>query len=138
MRGLRDSIKEWFGDFEALIDDFKILITSVQVLGISVSIIVAAAFVTLVGSFRTDILAPLFNALIYWSLKPLDAFNPGNFIGAIVGFVVSALVVFITVRIVNLVAGNRRKELCPLCTSPVSAGAAVCPACGHYVSEFGG
>ncbi len=101
-----------------MLQEFKDFIAKGNVMDMAVGIIIGGAFTAIVGSLVADIINPLigmflggidFSAL---SASVGDAvFTYGNFIMAIINFLIIAFVVFMLVRQVNKIKeANAKKE----------------------------
>lgn len=120
--------------------EFKEFISRGNVMDLAVGVIIGTAFTAIVNSLVNDILMP-FIALITGGFDFSDMYITvgesdimyGNFIGAVINFVLIALVIFILVRTINRM---RRKEevtvttyKCPYCRMEVDKEATKCPHC---------
>lgn len=104
-----------------MLNEFKAFIAKGNVLDMAVGIIIGAAFTAIVTSLVDDLINPLigifvggidFSAL---SVGLGDAqFMYGNFINAVIKFLIVAWVVFLLVKAVNRATGiGRKKEEAP-------------------------
>ena len=113
--------------------EFKTFITRGNVLDMAVGIIIGGAFTAIVTALTTHILTPIINwvltlifgdggmqAVYTFLAKVLDAdgaidlansiyINWGAFIGAIINFILVALVLFLIIRAINRVKENNEK-----------------------------
>ena len=138
-----------------LIEEFKEFIAKGNVMDMAVGIIIGGAFTAIVTSLVTSIINPLI-AIVTGGEMPgaglqftvgASTIDFGAFIGAIINFLIIALVVFMLVRYVNKVkdaaekaAGKKEEEAeeeeaapapeCPFCLEEVKEGATRCPHCG--------
>jgi large conductance mechanosensitive channel len=94
--------------------DFKAFIMKGNVMDLAVAVIIGAAFGTIVASLVADIITPLIltpalNAAHLSDIKQLKWGNVtyGNFLAAVLGFLVIALVIFMLVR---AIASLQKKE----------------------------
>ncbi|MES2916552.1 MAG: large conductance mechanosensitive channel protein MscL [Pseudomonadota bacterium] len=101
-----------------MINEFKAFIMKGNVLDLAVGIIIGAAFTAIVTSLVDDLIQPLIGMIIggvdfsAWGFSIGDAkFNVGNFVTAIIKFVVIAWVVFLLVKAAN--AAMPKKEEAP-------------------------
>lgn len=100
------------GKIKSVIDEFKQFISKGNVLDLAVGVIIGGAFTTIVTSLVEDIIMPLvgtilagvnFNDLgvrIPWGNRPF--INIGNFIQAIIVFLLTAICVFGIVKIIGI------------------------------------
>jgi large conductance mechanosensitive channel len=91
-----------------MLNEFKAFISKGNVLDLAVGIIIGAAFTAIVTSLVDDLIQPLIGMIIggidfsSWGFSIGDAkFAIGNFITAIIKFVIVAWVVFLIVKAVN-------------------------------------
>lgn len=101
---------------KGVIAEFKEFISRGNVLDMAVGVIVGGAFTSIVNSLVGDIFTPIlgmilaginFNALgieIPWGNRPY--INFGSFFQAIISFLLTALCVFVIVKLVNAVKSN--------------------------------
>lgn len=141
--------------------EFKEFIMRGNVLDLAVGVIIGGAFQAIVNSLVEDILMPVislatkgvdfaskFVALDGGEYASLEAAQEagaavltyGNFISAIINFVIMALVIFFIVKGINKVAEKAQKpeeaveeapatKSCPYCKSEIAADATKCPHC---------
>jgi large conductance mechanosensitive channel len=91
-----------------MLKEFKAFIAKGSVLDLAVGIIIGAAFTAIVTSLVDDLIQPLIGMIIggidfsTWGFSIGDAkFAVGNFITAVIKFVIVAWVVFLIVKAVN-------------------------------------
>ncbi len=141
--------------------EFKKFIMRGNVIDLAVGVIVGGAFQAIVKSLVDDIVMPLISLLTdgldftNWFL-PLDGkeyanlaaaqeagapiLTYGNFISAIINFLIMAFVVFCLVKAINTVADRAKKKEeeapadpttkeCPFCKSEIAIEATRCPHC---------
>ena len=135
-------------------DEFKAFISRGNVMDMAVGVIIGASFKAIVDSLVADIINPLlglFGGMNFseYKLKLLgDAtLNYGNFITAIINFVIMAFVIFCTVKFMNGVSAKftKKKEeeapaapttkVCPFCKSEIAIEATKCAHCTSDLSE---
>ena len=141
--------------------EFKKFIMRGNVIDLAVGVIVGGAFQAIVKSLVDDVVMPvislatkginfadLFIALDGGEYATLAAaqeagaatLNYGNFISAILNFLIMAFVVFLLVKGINTVAEKTKKKEeeapaapttkeCPYCKSEIAIGATKCPNC---------
>ena len=91
-----------------MLNEFKAFIAKGNVLDLAVGIIIGAAFTAIVTSLVDDLIQPLIGLIIggidfsSWGFSIGDAkFAIGNFITAIINFLIVAWVVFLVVKAIN-------------------------------------
>ena len=142
--------------------EFKKFIMRGNVIDLAVGVIVGGAFQSIVKSLVDDVVMPvislatkginfadLFIALDGGEYATLAAaqeagaatLNYGNFISAILNFLIMAFVVFVLVKTINTIAEKGKKaeapeapaapttKECPYCKSEIAIGATKCPNC---------
>ncbi len=141
--------------------EFKKFIMRGNVIDLAVGVIVGGAFQAIVKSLVDDVVMPvislatkginfadLFIALDGGEYATLAAaqeagaatLNYGNFISAILNFIIMAFVVFLLVKGINTIADKTKKKEeeapaapttkeCPYCKSEIAVGATKCPNC---------
>ena len=129
-------------------EEFKAFISRGNVMDMAVGVIIGASFKAIVDSLVADIINPLlglFGGMNFseYKLKLLgDAtLNYGNFITAIINFVIMAFVIFCIVKFMNGVSAKftKKKEeeapaapttkVCTFCKSEIAIEATRCPHC---------
>ena len=128
-------------------DEFKAFISRGNVMDMAVGVIIGASFKAIVDSLVADIINPLlglFGGMNFseYKLKLIgDAtLNYGNFITAIINFVIMAFVIFCIVKFMNGVSAKftKKKEeapavpttkVCAFCKSEIAIEATRCPHC---------
>lgn len=121
--------------------EFKEFITRGNVMDMAIGIIMGAAFTAIVNSLVSDLVMPVI-ALATGGLDFQDWVIPlygenniaiGNFINAVISFLLIALVMFLLIKFMNKF---RRKEeeapttrVCPYCKTDVNIEATRCPNC---------
>jgi large conductance mechanosensitive channel len=91
-----------------MLNEFKTFIARGNVLDLAVGVVIGAAFTAIVGSLVEDLINPLIGLIVggidfsSWGFAVGDAnFAVGNFINAIIKFLIVAWVVFLIVKAVN-------------------------------------
>lgn len=138
--------------------EFKKFITRGNVMDMAVGVIVGGAFTSIVTSLNTDILTPIlgifggtdFSNLMVTLGKgenaPVLAY--GNFITAVINFIITAFVIFCLVKALNSFSEKLSKKeevvetpaapttkICPFCKSEINIEASRCPHCTSQLSE---
>ena len=122
-----------------------------NVLDMAVGVIVGGAFTAIVTSLNKDVLTPLLSVILggtdFTALQvvlgsgeeaPILAY--GNFITAVINFLITALTVFCLVKIINTVSEKMTKKKeeapaapttkkCPYCKTDIAIEATRCPHC---------
>lgn len=107
-----------------VIEEFKTFISRGSVMDLAVGLIIGTAFTAIVKSLVNDIVMPIIGIIMggvnFKALKivireagldrPELALTYGNFIQAIIDFLLIALVVFMIVRILNRLRERRERE----------------------------
>ena len=128
--------------------EFKKFILRGNVLDMAVGVIVGGAFTAIVSSLNEDILTPLlgifggtdFSNLTVTLGSSADApvLMYGNFITAVINFLITALVIFLIIRGINKLNDKFKKpeepaapttKICPYCKSEIAIDATKCPHC---------
>ncbi len=125
--------------------EFKAFISRGNVMDMAVGIIIGGAFTSIVSSLVNDIINPLLGLFgttnfdqLAVVLKDDVVLTYGNFISAIINFLIMALVVFCIVKAMNKAAekfGPKKEEKapdtkdCPYCKSKIAIAATRCPNC---------
>ena len=136
--------------------EFKKFIMRGNVMDMAVGVIVGGAFTSIVTSLNEDILSPLIGifggtdfsylTVTLGSGENAPVLTYGNFITAIINFLITALVIFLIIRSINRVndrvndrmASILKKEQeeaaptekdCPYCYSKINIKATRCPHC---------
>lgn len=101
-----------------MLQEFKEFIQRGNVMELAVGIIIGAAFTAIVSSLVDDLINPLIGIFLggidfsNLSAKVGEAeFMYGNFIMAIINFVIIAFVVFILVKMVNAAMNQKKEEV---------------------------
>ena len=113
---VRDRRRNTVGKRE-MIKEFKDFISNGNVLDLAVGIIIGAAFTAIVTSLVDDLISPLIGLIVggvdfsALSIGLMDAqFMYGNFIQAVIKFLIVAWVVFLIVKAVNRMKGEKPAE----------------------------
>ena len=100
-----------------MISEFKDFIAKGNVMDMAVGIILGAAFTAIVGSLVDDLITPLIGLFMggidFSGLSATSGeavFTYGNFIMAIINFLIIAFVVFMLVKMVNKAKGPEPEE----------------------------
>ena len=135
---------------KGFIEEFKKFIMRGNVMDMAVGVIVGGAFTSIVTSLNQDILTPvlgIFGGTDFSNLKvtlgsgenaPVLCY--GNFITAVINFLITAFVIFVLVKAINKIGDKliRKEEeappepttkICPYCRSEIAKEATCCPHC---------
>ncbi len=145
--------------------EFKKFITRGNVIDLAVGVIVGGAFQKIVNSLVDDIVMPVislatkgldfanwFIALDGEKYATLEAakeagaatLNFGNFISAILNFLIMAFIIFLLVKGINSVVEKTKKpeapeapktKKCPYCKTEIDIEASRCPHCTSEIAE---
>lgn len=136
----------------SIVNEFKTFILRGSVVDLAVGVVIGAAFASVVTAFTKDLLTPLIAIPQHNAINFQDMFFQvggskfmyGDFINAILTFLLTALVVFFfVVRPVNWLMTRRKTETtveattreCPLCLSSIPVKASRCAFCTADVSQ---
>ncbi len=141
---------------KGFIAEFKKFITRGNVLDMAVGVIVGGAFTSIVTSLNQDILTPVLGifggtdfgylTVTLGSGENAPVLNYGNFITAVINFLITALVIFCLIKAINAVGDRvKRKEetppaapttkKCPYCFSEIPIEAVRCAHCTSRLDE---
>ena len=139
-------------------EDFKKFAMRGNVMDMAVGVIVGGAFTAIVTSLNADILTPILGlfggtdfSYLYVTLgsgENAPVLHYGNFITAIINFLITALVIFILLKVINRITerlsamtGNEEEtpapttKKCPYCYSEIDIKATRCPHCTSILEE---
>ena len=136
--------------------EFKEFVMRGNVLDLAVAVIIGGAFQSIVSSLCDDVITPLIQLIISKAIgvDSIDEMTKvlnvgtiqfGNFISAVINFLIMAVIIFILVKGVNGLLNIRKKEeteeeaattkVCPFCKSEISIEATRCPHCTSQLEE---
>lgn len=136
--------------------EFKKFIMRGNVMDMAVGVIVGGAFTAIVNSLNADILTPILGLFggtdfSYLTVKlgsgeNAPVLNYGNFITAVINFLITALVIFFLIKLINSISTrlSRKEEekpaapttkKCPFCKSEIAIDATRCPHCTSQLDE---
>ena len=139
-------------------EEFKKFILRGNVMDMAGGVIVGGAFTAIVTSLNADILTPILGlfggtdfSYLYVTLgsgENAPVLHYGNFITAIINFLITALVIFILLKVINRITerlsamtGNEEEtpapttKKCPYCCSEIDIKATRCPHCTSILEE---
>ncbi|MBQ6479954.1 MAG: large conductance mechanosensitive channel protein MscL [Anaerolineaceae bacterium] len=133
------------------ISEFKEFISKGNVMDLAVGVIIGGAFQSIVNSLVNDIIMPILSAITggvdfsHWAVtfgqgENAATLNYGNFIAAIINFLLMALVLFSIIKALNKAQAVTKKpkkespaapttKKCPFCFSEIDIKATRCPHC---------
>lgn len=132
------------------VEEFKAFALKGNVMDLAIGVIIGAAFQNIVTALTSDFITPLIAALtgktdeeggvaIGGSFTINGAtFNYGDFISAIINFLIMAFILFLLVKAVNKLMNVGKKpvepgapttKVCPFCKSTIDIEATRCPHC---------
>ncbi|MER2080897.1 MAG: large conductance mechanosensitive channel protein MscL [Ruminococcus sp.] len=129
--------------------EFKEFISRGNVMDMAVGVIIGGAFGAIVTSLCNDVITPVIQLIISKALgvESIDEMTQvlnvgpiafGNFISAIINFLIMALIIFLMVKGINKLTSLKKKEekeeepttkTCPFCCSEIDIKATRCPHC---------
>ena len=136
-------------NMKSFMKEFKEFISRGSVMDLAVGMIIGAAFTAIVTSLVDDIIMPIIS-LAMGGIKVNDmgihlpgggVIGIGNFIGAIINFIIIAFVIFTMIKALNKMQNTMKKpaeeepaapttKICPFCKSEdVAIDATRCPHC---------
>ena len=131
-------------------NEFKKFIMRGNVMDMAVGVIIGGAFSTIATSLNTDIISPILAifggvdfshlVLVMGTGEKPPTLTYGNFITAVINFIITAFVVFLLVKGVNVISDKlapKKAEApaapttkkCPYCMSEIAIAATRCPHC---------
>lgn len=134
---------------KGILGEFKKFITRGNVMDMAVGVIVGGAFTSIVTSLNQDILTPIlgiFGGTDFSSLTiklgssdTAPVLHYGNFITAVINFLITAFVIFVLIKSINSISEHFKKKEeqedapvtkeCPYCKSTIAIKAVKCPHC---------
>ena len=141
---------------KGFVEEFKKFIMRGNVMDMAVGVIVGGAFTSIVTSLNQDILTPILGIfggtdfsylkLTLGSGENAPVLNYGNFITAVINFLITALVIFVLIKTINVIGDRFKKKeeeapeapttkKCPYCRSEIAIEATRCPHCTSMLEE---
>ncbi len=134
------------------LEEFKAFALKGNVMDMAIGVIIGGAFTAIVTAFTDDFITPLisiFGGTEFGGKIPLpgpegNAILWGDFISAVVNFLIVALILFSMLKAINKLLNLRKKEeeeaapttkICPFCKSEINKDATRCPHCTSQLSE---
>jgi large conductance mechanosensitive channel len=138
-------------------EEFKKFILRGNVMDMAVGVIVGGAFTAIVTSLNEDILTPLLAIFGGTDFSYLTVtlgggdnapvLHYGNFLTAVINFLITALVIFILLKVINKITDKLSSltgeeeapapttKKCPFCKSEIDIEATRCPHCTSLLEE---
>ena len=142
---------------KGFIGEFKKFISRGNVMDLAVGVIIGGAFQAIVSSLVNDIVMPVISLITggldfsAWKIMLSEgenaaSINYGNFITAVINFLIMAFVIFCFVKFMNSLNEKLVKKpeaepaapttkICPFCKSEVKIDATRCPHCTSELTE---
>lgn len=136
--------------------EFRKFIMRGNVMDLAVGVIVGGAFTSIVTSLNQDILTPILGIfggtdfsylnVVLGEGENAPVLNYGNFITAVINFLITALVIFCLVKLLNKLSERLKPKeeekpaapttkKCPYCMSEIAIEATRCPHCTSRLDE---
>jgi hypothetical protein len=130
-----------------MLKEFKEFIARGNVIDMAIGIIMGSAFTAIVKSMVDDILMPIISGLtagINYEDIVVNiggaSLRVGNFINAVISFLIIAFVMFVIVKTLNSIHKDDKKEetdkTCPYCQSKIPLEATRCPHCASKLDNY--
>ena len=130
---------------KSFMKEYKQFISRGNVMDMAVGIIIGGAFTAIINSLVSDIINPLLGCFVSmdfsaWTIPLVGeaALGIGNFINAVIRFLIMAFILFSIIKALNKAASIGKKpepeaapttKICPYCKSEISIEATRCPHC---------
>ena len=119
-----------------LIQEFKEFALKGNVIDLAIGVVIGSAFGAIVTSVVEDLITPIIGKIFgqpdFSAIKP-GGIPLGNFINAVVNFLIIAICLFAVVKAINKVkkpeAPAEEPRLCPYCKTEIDKEATRCPHC---------
>ena len=140
---------------KGFVEEFKKFILRGNVMDMAVGVIVGGAFTSIVTSLNKDVLTPILGvfggidfthlSIVLGSGEEAPVLAYGNFITAVLNFLVTAFVIFVLVKAINGINDRFSKKeepapapapttkTCPYCKSTIAIDATRCPHCTSMI-----
>ena len=121
-----------------LVKEFKEFAVKGNVMDMAIGVIIGGAFGAIVSSVVEDLITPIIGAIFGqpdFSAIKLGPIQLGNFINAVVNFLIIAICLFAVIKAINKLKKPAPEEpaaeprLCPFCKSEIAEDATRCPHC---------
>ncbi len=140
---------------KGFLEEFKKFIMRGNVMDMAVGVIVGSAFTAIVTSLNKDILTPILGifggidfsnlSIVLGSSETAPVLAYGNFITAVLNFLITAFVIFCLVKGMNAINERFTKKeekeeepttkKCPYCKTEIDIEATRCPNCTSMIEE---
>jgi len=142
---------------KGFIGEFKKFISRGNVMDLAVGVIIGGAFQAIVSSLVNDIVMPIISLITggldfsAWKIMLSEgenaaSINYGNFITAVINFLIMAFVIFCFVKFMNGLNEKLAKKpeeapaapttkVCPFCKTEINIEATRCPHCTSELSD---
>lgn len=151
---MTEKIKNVAGKGKGFAAEFREFIMRGNVMDMAVGVIIGGAFQSIVSSLCDDVITPLIQLIIskiihvesieeMTKVLNVGTIQFGNFISAIINFLIMAVIIFCIVKAVNKVMEIPKKNTeeeaapttkkCPFCTSEIAIEATRCPHCTSVI-----
>ena len=136
-----------------IIKEFKEFISRGNVIDLAVGVIIGGAFTGIVTSLNEDIITPdlgMFGGVDFSNLKislglakNAPVLTYGNFLTAVINFLITAAVVFLLIKVINNITKKMSPKeevkittkVCSYCKTEIPVDAVRCPHCTTELSE---
>lgn len=138
---------------KSVLKEFRDFIMRGNVIDLAIAVVIGAAFGAVVVAFVKDLITPLIAAIFgqpdfsawYFTINK-SKFLIGDFVNAVVAFVIIAAVLFfLVIKPLNMIAARRAKtpeavttRQCPYCLSDIPVKATRCAFCTSEVAALVG
>ena len=129
--------------------EFKEFALRGNVMDLAVGIIIGGAFQSIVKSLVDDLISPFIGLFANTNFDNLFLtiggveIRYGSFLTNVINFIIMAFVIFMMLKILNRIAGKKKKEepaaptekVCPYCRTKIDIAATRCPHCTSVLEE---
>ena len=143
---------------KGIVQEFKEFISRGNAMNLAVGVIIGGAFQAIVNSLVNDMVMPVISLITggidfsEWKIMLSEgenaaSINYGNFITAVINFLLMAVVIFVFVKLMNKFADAAKKpeepaapaapttKNCPFCKTEIAIDATRCPHCTSQLEE---
>lgn len=122
------------------IEEFKAFALRGNVMDMAIGVLIAGAFSGIITSLTDNFINPIISMIMSgatYTAEDISGFA-SNFIGSVINFFITALILFCLLKAVNKLMSIGHKEeapaapttkTCPYCKSEIDIGATRCPHC---------
>lgn len=130
--------------------EFKEFAMRGNMIDLAVGVIIGGAFQKIVTSLVNDIISPLIGLIANKDFTALVVrigdveIKYGAFVTEMINFILMAFVIFLTIKILNVISPIRKKDKiieepitqkCPFCCSEIDINATKCPNCTSDITK---